>query len=195
MRIPPSWLAALLVALLRVESPREVSAQDLLPLVGGNGGNSFSLVCPNGFVLTGIRARRSLTLDGIGSRCRPVRANGTLGAEADEGPVWGGPGGDAHAQSCGGGAVIAQQTAVFDGARLSQLAYHCFRWNAGTRRWDASDRRDLLVVLPARAPPAASPPPAPSTATRCPAATRPADGLRGRAGMVVESIGIRCDDP
>ena len=193
MRVPPPWLLAVLAVLARVEAPREVSAQDLLPLVGGNGGNSFSLVCPKGFVLTGIRARRGITLDGIGSRCRPVRADGTLGAEENEGPVWGGPGGDTYAQSCGGGAVIAQQSAMFDGGRLSQLAYHCYRWVPSSRRWDSADRRDVLVVLPARAPPA--PAAAVGTVTRCPAATRPADGLRGRSGVHVESIGIRCDDP
>lgn len=183
---------AALVALLCVAAERDARAQDLLPLVGGGGGNSFSLVCPHGAVLTGIRARRRLSLDGIGSRCRPVRADGTLGVEADEGPVWGGPGGDAYARSCADGAVIAQQSTTYDGSHISRLAYHCYRWIPATRRWDADGRAEVLVVLPDRETP---PPPVPVTVTRCPTATRPADGIRGRSGMVVEAVGIRCDAP
>jgi len=182
----PSLLLGACLALYPAQAAR---AQDLLPLVGGGAGNSFSLVCPTGAVLTGVRARREQVLRAIGPRCRPVRADGTLGDETDAGPVWGGPGGEAYARSCGEGAVVAQQTAGFDGARLSHLAYQCFRWLPAARRWDAAGPGDALVVLQERVPPA------PRSVSRCPAAARPADGIRGRSGMLVESVGLRCDGP
>lgn len=178
-----------LAALLALGAPRPSRAQDLLPLVGGGAGNSFSLVCPTGAVLTGVRARREQVLRAIGPRCRPVRADGTLGDETDAGPVWGGPGGVAYARSCDEDAVVAQQTAGFDGARLSHLAYQCFRWLPAARRWDPAGPGSALVVLQERAPPA------PRSVSRCPAAARPADGIRGRSGMLVESVGLRCDGP
>ncbi len=168
--------------------------QDVLPVVGGPGGTSFAQVCPTGHVLTGIRARRSATLDAIGVRCRPVQSNGTLGPEVDAGPVWGGPGGRAFAASCNSSNVIAEQVARFDGTHVSSLRYHCFRWDAATRRWDATSgrRNAIIVVAPMAAPAAAS---TNETSTPCPATARPADGVRGRSGMVVDAIGIRCDLP
>ena len=71
-------LPSVLLAGLLVAAPSAVAVgQDLLPVAGGTGGTSFAQVCPAGHVLTGIRARRSDTLTGIGVRCRPVLANGT----------------------------------------------------------------------------------------------------------------------
>lgn len=193
-------LAAVAVVLLATANARTAPAvtarparQDVLPVVGGPGGTSFAQVCPTGHVLTGIRARRSATLDAIGVRCRPVQSNGTLGPEVDAGPVWGGPGGRAFAASCGSSNVIAEQVARFDGTQLSALRYHCFRWDAATRRWDASGRRTAIIVVASMAAPAASS--TNDTSTPCPATARPADGVRGRSGMVVDAIGIRCDLP
>ncbi|HEX6050068.1 MAG TPA: hypothetical protein VFZ21_12395 [Gemmatimonadaceae bacterium] len=194
-------LAAVAVVLLVTANARtapvaaaRLPRQDVLPVVGGPGGTSFAQVCPTGHVLTGIRARRSTTLDAIGVRCRPVQSNGTLGPEVDVGPVWGGPGGRAFAASCSSSNVIAEQVARFDGTQLSALRYHCFRWDAATRRWNAtSGRRTAIVVIaPTAAPPASS---TNDTSTPCPATARPADGVRGRSGMVVDAIGIRCDLP
>ena len=181
-----------LTALLLTLAPDHASAQDLLPLIGGPGGTPFSQVCPPHFVLTGIRARRGVTLDGIGIRCRQVRADGTLGAELDEGPVWGGPGGAAFAQSCSSNYVIAEQVALYVGT-LTDLTYHCFRWNPATRRWNVNDRGTDIEVLRSIASNGKSL--GAGTFTDCPAATRPADGVRGRSGLVVDAVGIRCNTP
>ena len=194
-------LAAVAVVLLATADARTAPAaaarlprQDVLPVVGGPGGTSFAQVCPTGHVLTGIRARRSATLDAIGVRCRPVLSNGTLGPEVDAGPVWGGPGGRAFAPSCSPSHVIAEQVARFDGTHLSAVRYHCFRWDAATRRWDAASGRRAAIVVVA---PGAVPGPSSTndTSTPCPTTARPADGVRGRSGMLVDAIGIRCDLP
>ena len=189
----PARAAALLAGLTAAGFGGVAAAPDLLPLVGGPGGTSFAHVCPAGHVLTGVRVRRGITLDAIGIRCRPVQTNGSLGAEVDAGPVWGGPGGAQGAMSCGTGSVIADQVARFNGVHLSDLRYHCYRWDAGTRRWDIRDKRIAIVVLPTAA--VAGSPLTNGTATACPFPARPADGVRGRSGMIVDAVGIRCDAP
>ena len=179
-------------ALLDVTPCTVVAAQDLLAIIGGSGGSSFSQVCPNGQVLTGIRARRGMTLDAIGIRCKPVRADGALGSESDQGPVWGGPGGTPFAQSCSPGYVVAEQVAVFNGAVLTELTYLCYRWLSATGSWDRMDNGVPIRVLPANVAPGAR---INGSSTRCQFAARPADGVRGRSGLVVDAIGIRCDAP
>ena len=165
-------------------------AQDLPPLAGGPGGTPFAQVCPEGAVLTGIRARRHRAVVGLGVRCRRVRTDGTLGPEEEPGPVWGGGGGTAFGASCASGHVVAGQVAHLDRGRILGLAYHCYRWTTGTRRWSAAERGPDLVVLQARAPASGT-----SAVTRCPSGERPADGLRGRSATVVDAIGLRCDAP
>jgi hypothetical protein len=191
--IASHWPSVLLAVLFSAWPCAIAAGQDLLPVVSAAGGTSFAQVCPAGHVLTGIRARRGDTLHGVGVRCRPVLASGTLGAEVDDGPVWGGPGGAAFEKSCATGAVIGQQTARHDGTHLVELRYQCFGWQAATRRWNPSDRRSAIVVLPTSSTPALSA--SNGTSTICPSTTRPADGVRGRSGTVVEAIGIRCDAP
>jgi hypothetical protein len=183
--------AAIAATLLAAAHASAIGAQDVLPLIGP-GGTSFSQVCPKAFVLTGIRARRSATLDAIGIRCRPVKADGNLGPEIDEGPVWGGPGGIATARSCQANYVIAEQIARFSDNAITELRYLCYRWNPATRTWNPRDAGAALVVLPDGP---ASGSGSRGTSTRCPVATRPADGVRGRSDTVVDAVGIRCDAP
>jgi hypothetical protein len=186
MRPTISPNAALLAGLIVLAPWRAIAAQDLLPLVGGSGGTAFAQVCPAGYVLTGIRARRGLTLDAIGIRCRPVRADGTLGAEVDDGPVWGGPGGTPFAESCQTGYVIVQQIALFNGLYISDLTYRCYRWIPASRRWNPDVAGVSIVVLGSSLV---------GSTGMCPFTARPADGVRGRSGSVVDAIGIRCDTP
>lgn len=168
-------------------------AQDNLTIIGGSGGTAFSRSCGAGSILTGIRARVGITVDAIGIRCRPIRADGTLGAESDVGNVWGGGGGTAFAKSCGSNTVIGAQVAKFNSIMITDLTYHCFRWTPSTRRWDPNHRGVAIYVVPSGGAPGLSL--GAGTMTQCPATARPGDGVRGRSGMVIDAVGLVCNTP
>src|SRR4051794_21218661 len=97
----PITLGAIVAA--TVIAPHTAAARALLedlPLIGTNGGTSFSRTCPAGNVLTGIRWRTGAVVDGIGIACSPVRADGTLGTRVDVGTMAGGNGGTAGRDDC-----------------------------------------------------------------------------------------------
>ena len=89
-------------------APHAAAARALfedLPLIGTNGGTSFTRACPSGNVLTGVRWRTGAFVDGIGIQCSPIRADGTLGARVNVGEMAGGNGGTAGQDNCHGGVI------------------------------------------------------------------------------------------
>ena len=71
------------------------------------GGAAFRRTCPNNHVLTGIRYRKGIALDGIGIQCRPIRSDGTLGTQINSGDMAGGNGGTYGTASCAANHVMA----------------------------------------------------------------------------------------
>lgn len=158
------------------------SAVEELPLLGNPlGGSAFARSCPDNHVLTGFRYRSSLTLDGISIKCRPVRADGTLGTEALVGSQAGGNGGTLASKSCGANQVIVSQGAS---PPLLRLTFFCVRWSATSRAWFGSPVGLGLVSLALTNPQSA-----------CSSSTQPAIGIRGRHGMVIDAIGLVCNTP
>lgn len=92
-----------------------------LPPIGGIGGSAFSRECPDGNVLTGIRYRRGLLVDGIGIKCRPIRSDGTLGAEVNAGSMAGGSGGTSGSVSCPSGEVVAEESGLSGGVGIRKI--------------------------------------------------------------------------
>ena len=154
-----------------------------LPLLGNPvTGSPFSRSCPDNHVLTGFRYRSGLILDGIGPiKCRPVRSDGTLGAEVLAGSLAGGNGGTLANKSCGANQVVAgQQSAV---SRLGSLTFFCMRWSATSKAWFGTG--DVLALFGGAA----------SQMRQCSSSTQPATGIRGRHGMVIDAIGLVCSSP
>ena len=160
-------------------------AVENLPLIGGVGGTAFTSECPDNHVLTGFRYRRGLLVDAIGIKCRPVRADGTLGAEINSGNLVGGGGGTAGSVSCPIGKVVAWESGLSSGAGISKLYFRCYRWFPASRTWAGEESPSLVVVGNGWT----------LTEHTCSAATAPATGIRGRNGMIVDAVGLHCSIP
>ena len=106
-----STLLALAVATFALAPMRraDLPAQ-IFPTYGGNGGTAFTRGCGAGHVMTGIRYRTGLSMDAVGPLCRPVRADGTLGAEMTPGTMAGGSGGTFGSKRCQATDVVFSAT-------------------------------------------------------------------------------------
>ena len=45
------------------------------PTAGGNGGTPFQQLCPDGYVVTGLRGGSGLYIDRVGIICSPLESN------------------------------------------------------------------------------------------------------------------------
>ena len=122
-----------------------VSPVEELPLLGSPlTGSPFVRSCPDNHVLTGFRYRSGLTLDGIGPiKCRPVRSDGTLGAEVLAGSLAGGNGGTLANKSCSANQVIAGQPSGVP--KIASLSFFCMRWSSTSHAWFGTG--DVLVLM------------------------------------------------
>lgn len=155
-----------------------------LPLIGGIGGEAFSRECPDKHVLTGIRYRSHVLVDGIGIKCRPVRSDGALGAEINSGTMAGGNGGDAGSASCQSGSVVAWESGISNGFGIAKLVFRCYKWTPASKTWAGSMTTSLVVGGGITV-----------TEHSCAAATQPATGIRGRHGAIVDAVGLHCSTP
>jgi hypothetical protein len=199
----PAVLLVVLASLFTAVSPAPISAQDnaaqALALIGGSGGTAFTRQCPQGQVLSGIRARAGLVIDALGIKCRPVNADGSLGGENEIGSLAGGTGGILSSGSCPQGSVVAGQ----GGARgiptgLGFFELRCRRWDPATRRWTGSITAYVRVISGSGAPKiifATSPNSTINETADCSRAVQPAVLLRGRAGTIIDAAGFTCNEP
>ena len=105
---PAAFFATLLS--FAIGMPSIAAAQDDLRARGTVGTGTATLrACPQSAVMTGMRARVGLAIDAVGLRCRPIQANGTLGAESNAGSLAGGTGGTERTRSCPTGTVVVGQ--------------------------------------------------------------------------------------
>ena len=189
--IVPLAAGALVVAGATLLAPHPLSAHarafaENLPLIGGSGGNAFTRDCPKGSVLTGVRWRTGLALDGLGIACSPVLSNGSLGAEVDVGAMTGGNGGTAGRGHCQGG-VVAAQGGSSAGVSLDGLFLRCFTWYAASRSYGGTYVTEIEVKKPAAIPF--------WNFTQCRDGTAPATGIYGRHGSLVDAVALKCGTP
>jgi hypothetical protein len=189
-RLPLLALTALLAASTLAFAPR-ASMVDLAPQYigpyGGPGGTTFSRTCGPDHVMTGFRARSGLALDAIGLLCRPVGADGQLGAEVAVGALAGGSGGTASSARCPAGSVAAGFIA-YHSVTVVGLTVTCRNWIASSRRFGTTSTTlaagvvsKSLVVAP--------------SGGMCSQDVQPIRSLRGRSGNVVDALGVTCNEP
>jgi hypothetical protein len=181
------WCCALLISLLAI--PAAAHAQlpaQLTSVAGGSGGTAFTRDCGSGKVLTGLRGREGLQIDAIGVMCAPVLSDGTLGPSSATGTLTGGTGGQFKEVRCANGSVVSHLSVNY-GTILNDVMIDCKVWNASTRQFGgtsvyigefgATRTQDHYISL------------------SCDAKTQPAAGIRGRSGILVDAIGLICDEP
>lgn len=184
-------LRSIVYSLLMLTPALAARAQDLpaqnLPLIGSSGGTYFERMCPKGSVLSGLRSRSGLVLDAVGIYCSAVRTDGTLSAPVAVGTLAGGSGGTPGGGACNG--VIAGQQGVFQvGMGIAILAGVCYRWSPAARAFTGSGI-DYKWLVSAGVFTAAL------RLDACTEGTQPAVGIRGRAGSIVDSFGLKCNEP
>lgn len=155
-----------------------------LPVHGGGGGSSFTRHCGTNRVMTGFQFRRGLWIDGIGLLCRPVAANGTLGAES-AGSMAGGSGGTFGTRSCPAGTVVAGGVVEY-GSVIETVRFYCRDWKPATRSFGTTET--LISVIGNNATLSIG-------RSRCENVTQPVVTIRGRAGMYIDAVGFTCDEP
>jgi hypothetical protein len=174
-------VAALTPTAMRAQLPAQQTS-----VAGGSGGTAFTRDCGSGKVLTGLRGREGLQVDAIGVICAPVLSDGTLGPSSAIGTLTGGTGGQFKEARCANGSVISSLSVNY-GTILNDVMVFCKVWNASTRQFGGSSAvagelgttrtqdHDISLACDARAQPGA--------------------GIRGRSGILVDAIGLICDEP
>ena len=161
----------------------DLPAQNL-PIYGGSGGSSFTRSCGADMVLTGLRYRYGLVIDAVGLLCRPVNADGSLGAQTTIGSLAGGGGGTAKTASCPSGEV-AFGARIHYGTYVDGIVLQCRTWNAATRSFVEPGHVSPYMGMDRKT----------SALVQCENATQPMVAIRGRAAMLVDALGFTCNEP
>jgi hypothetical protein len=160
-----------------------------LPIWGGSGGSGYTRSCGTGKVLTGLQFRVGLVVDAVGVLCRTVQADGTLGSQTTVGTLVGGGGGSTvNLSSCPSGQVVTGARVIF-GSFVDGIALECSAWNASARTFGSTVVKRLYIGADVEKPGGNT------RGSSCEANTQPAIGIRGRASVVVDAIGLFCDEP
>jgi hypothetical protein len=155
------------------------------PAFGGGGGTAFELRCGQGYVLTGLQGRQGMVIDRIGVLCRPVRSDGSLGSETTVGGQVGAGGGNPATVSCGSGRVVSALYILY-GTYVDSVQIGCRTWHPGTRSTSGT------IAFGQKLGGSGSPTP---VQVSCGSDRQPGAGILGRAGGVVDSIGLVCNEP
>jgi hypothetical protein len=176
-------LFALLTATLAFTPLHDEPTQNLI-IYGGGGGSSFSRSCGSNAVLTGLDYRAGLAVDAVSLLCRPVRdASGLLGSETATGTRVGGGGGTAGITRCPSGSVVMGLRIDY-GSVVNGLRLICRTWRSELREWASGETVHTIGNLSGT-----------SIVERCSRALQPAIGIRGRSGLVIDAIGLVCNEP
>lgn len=173
-----AWGALSLVPMRATDFPAQ-----LLPILGGGGGSSFTRSCGAGRVLTGLSYRTGLVVDAVGVLCRPVNADGSLGAQTSVGTLVGGSGGSANFGSCEAGGVVSGAY-IYHGTYLDGLTVTCREWVKATRSMGgvaAGFRVGRQLGI--------------GKLTKCEYDVQPVVQIRGREASVIDAIGFTCNEP
>ena len=174
------------------------NAAQALPPIGTDGGTFFTRQCPAGQVLTGIRARAGAVIDALGIKCRPVNANGTLGAESNVGMLAGGTGGTERTGSCPAGTVVSGQAGVKAlPVGIASFDLRCRRWDAAARRFTGDVVAVIHVIGGADAAGVVidAMPGINLPISDCSRQQQPVVLVRGRSGAILEAAALTCNTP
>lgn len=175
-------LASSVLALVPMRAP-DLPPQ-YLPMYGGNGGTAFTRSCGAGKVMTGVRYRAGLSIDAIGPLCRPVRSDGTLGAEMTPGTMVGGSGGTLGSKRCAATDVVFSASPYF-GTYVDGMRLGCGEWLPALRQIGGFRNSISFGRLIGNA----------GATSTCSGSAQPVKSLFGRAHSLVDAIGITCDEP
>lgn len=187
--LPVTIFLALLALMLAPDARGADQPAQTTPAFGGSGGSPFTLSCGSGYVLTGLRGRSGVWVDRIGVLCRPVRANGTLGAETIRSGEVGGGGGDPKAVSCPSGQVVSGFK-MRSGSFVDWIALYCSTWRASDRTWHGRTElsgHSFGMLTPSMT--------STFSSALCELAKQPAVAIHGRAGSSVDAVGLKCNEP
>jgi hypothetical protein len=162
-------------------------AAQVLPVLGGSGGTSFSRSCGSGKVLTGFAYRASAVVDGLQLLCRTVGADGRLGTQSTVGSYVGGSGGTQGVASCPLGRVVSIAS-IRHGWYVDRITLGCRKWDPSARRWltDAQGGVEILAIGGIGGT---------ENTEECESTRQPVRAIRGRAASFIDAIGLTCDEP
>jgi hypothetical protein len=176
-------LFGLLAATLAFVPMHDEPVQNLI-IYGGGGGTSFSRSCGNDKVLVGFEYRAGLVIDALSLICRPVNSeSGALGNDTQIGTKVGGSGGTQGVATCASGNVVVGLR-IDHGSVLNGIRLTCRNWRANLREWGSTETVKQIGKTEGT-----------SSFEKCTYQFQPAVGIRGRSGMVVDAIGLVCNEP
>lgn len=178
-----SWLTLVAATLALLPTRATDLPEQRLPVWGGSGGTTFSRSCGAGRVLSGLRYRKGIWIDALGLLCRPVNADGSLGAETTVGTLAGGGGGSPGIAQCPSGTVVGGASIGY-GDIVVGLRLQCHTWQQATR--SLGPYVGVAIVKDGGR----------STANeKCEMPVQPVVAMRGREGMFVDAVGFTCNEP
>lgn len=168
--------------------------------VGGSGGEPVTIRCPAGSYLGGIQARIGDDMDSIGPICVQALTNGQVHPAGRPGNL-GGSGGRPREFVCPRSAPFVRDVRITaDGARtlvVDGIAVHCGPLTGPMPRAIAGYNSGLLAGLTSFStvffPGFDKPSGTVSISIECPSHMAPV-GLHGRAGAVVDALGLVCGE-
>ena len=155
-----------------------------LPLVDSDSSGADPLAAQVLRQVTGLRGRTGVFIDAVGMLCRPVNANGTLGAETTVGSMAGGGGGNNFIAHGKPGEVVFGAR-IYSGMYVDAMSLHCQTWDPATRKVFSSGSFVDFGHGGAGT----------EKTEHCALNKQPVSGIRGRASAVVDAIGLKCDEP
>lgn len=173
-------LPLLAVALLVAAAPRPAEAASSTPQAGGTGGTAFTLTCPDGKALIGIKGKAASYVDSIRAVCARFDAIGQASGVVSTG-VKGGSGGQAYELRCPSGQVVTGLRGRAAGW-VDQIGIVCA---------EISRTGEALATTAASVPFRAGGAGGSSFSLDCPA-NEPGRGLKGRSGWYIDRIGLFC---
>jgi hypothetical protein len=163
-----------------------LSAQDKPPQIsstmGGTGGSPVTVNCGSGRVLVGVEGRAGNWLDNLFLRCALVDGAALRDVKTVAVRIGGLGGTHSYNVQCGSGQV-AKGLMVYRGIYINQIGLYCRGWD-GTG-WTGTGN----LVGPVGGSGGSY------DGRDCSLRAQPVVGLHGRAGIYVDAIGIRCDEP
>ncbi len=148
-------------------------------IVGGSGGSPYALACPPGSAATGILGRAGSNVNQVQVQCTGV-VNGTLSGASATTARAGGGGGSPYDLGCPAGyVVVGIRGRVGNGGAgvIDMLSVDCAAVSGGPTYTTASVGSTFGGSI--------------EYSLRCPADTI-VRGLQGRAGDLVDAIGLQC---
>ena len=152
-----------------------------LPAHGGGGGRPFSISCPNGHVLVGVRGKAGARIDRVSLVCVSLNADGSWNGKSSVAGAAGGGGGSEYSRECARGSAVSG-IVLETGGEVDAFNLACRRLVAGGV---FGGDTNWLAPVGGSGGHLSGP-------FICPSTT-PASGLHGRAGARIDRLGLTCE--